>query len=147
MRYDRVRIRFNQDPRTVWRERSQAEENNVGEEFDAFCDALYTQGTYVVLVAGKNYCFDELFLFADVAEAWEFYDHGFQAWESFPEGDNEGYGFQEVSLYERGRRIATKSCEPTTRTVDDHGTESVAEFERAAEFMEGEQMVEEGDVQ
>jgi len=136
MSYDRVRIRVNQDPGSGWLERSEFERLNVGEGFDAICNGLYTEGAHVLLVAGKNYCFDELFLFKDVAQAREFYNHGFQAWESFPEGDNEGYGFQEVSLYECGRRIATKSCEPTTLTGDDHGAESVAKFEKAAEFVE-----------
>jgi hypothetical protein len=70
------------------------------EEFHALYNRLYKQGHYVVLSAGNNCLFDELFLFEDASNAKTFFESGFLAWESFVEGDEEGCGFQEVSLYQ-----------------------------------------------
>jgi hypothetical protein len=83
--------------------------------------------------------FDELFLFADASGAHQFYERGFQKWESFIGDDGEGSGFQEVSLYQGGRRIETKSFKPTKRIGTDHGAEFEAQFERATEFIEHEE--------
>jgi hypothetical protein len=76
---------------------------------------LYKQGNFVVLSAGKNFAFDELFVFEDAPNARAFYETGYSAFESFIGDDDEGYGFQEVALYRDGRRIARKSCAPTSR--------------------------------
>ena len=60
---------------------------------------LHAQGHFVVLVAGKNFLSDELFLFEAATDAQEFYDRGFMKWESFIGDDDEGCGFLLVSLY------------------------------------------------
>ena len=119
MSYDRVRIRINQLP-GGWLERRQAEELDLIEEFEITCCSLYTHGHHVVLVAGNNHGFEELFLFDNGTEAQEFFDQGFLDWDSFPDGAGEGCGFQEVSLFQCGYRIATKSSQPTRRAEVSH---------------------------
>jgi hypothetical protein len=118
MSYDRIRIRTCQYP-TGWLERRQAATMDLNEQFELTFIRLYAQGHFVVLVAGKNYCFDELFLFETAAEATDCYDSGFVMWESYI-GDDEGCGFQEVSLYRGGHMVATKSCAPTKRNEVQH---------------------------
>jgi hypothetical protein len=146
MSYDRIWVQNSEHPRG-WLERRAAEKRNLGNEFEGHFNRLYAQGHFVVLVAGKNHCFDELFLFEDASGAHQFYESGFQKWESFIGDDDEGCGFQEASLYRGGQRVATKSCEPTKRAGTDHGDESEAQFERAAEFMEHDQMTGEENIQ
>ena len=114
MSYDRIWVQSSEQL-GGWLERRTAEAKNLGHEFDRHFNRLYAQGHYVVLVAGKNYCFDELFLFEIDTDAQEFYGRGSDDWESYIGDDDEGCGFQEVSLYQGGRRVATKSCEPTKR--------------------------------
>lgn len=74
---------------------------------------LYEKGNFVVLVHGKNFIFDELFLFEGPPEARAFYEEGYRQWESFADDSDESCGFQEVSLYKDGRQIATKDSAPT----------------------------------
>ena len=119
MSYDRIWIEDCKH-QGEWQERSNAERDGLLEEFITQFDRLYSQGHYVVLVAGANFCFDELFLFEASANAQDFYDSEFLAWESFPEADDEGCGFQEVSLYVSGLRVATKWWAPTRRTEVNH---------------------------
>src|ERR1017187_8205960 len=83
-------------------------------------DRLFALGIFVVLVAGKNYLHDEKFLFDDPAQAREFYEHGFRAWEFISEDDEETMGFDQVSLYEAGRLGVTKSVEPAKRIEASH---------------------------
>ena len=135
MSYDRIYIRTSQHPSGLL-ERRQAARMNLSEHFELTYNRLHALGNFVVLSAGKNFLFDELFLFEGASDAAAFYDSGFMKWESFPEQDDEGCGFQEVSLYRGGRRVATKSCEPTKRAGTDQGDDSVAKFEKAAEFVE-----------
>jgi hypothetical protein len=120
MSYDKIWIKRSEHPEE-WLERSSAAKKNLNDEFNSNFDRLYTQGHFVVLVAGKNFLFDELFLFESSASAQNFYDSGFINWESFMGGDNEGCGFQEISLYSGGHLVATKSCEPTMLIEVKHG--------------------------
>jgi hypothetical protein len=135
MSYDRIWAECSEHP-GKWHERRDFEEYNLGNGFKGLFDRLYAQGHYVVLVAGGNYCFDELFLYADASDAAAFYEAGFMEWESFIADGDEGCGFQEVSLYQDGRRVATKSCEPTKRAGTGQGDDSIAKFEKAGEFVE-----------
>ena len=133
MSYDRIWIEYS-ERQGGWFERSEAERKNFGDKFKGHFDRLYAQGHFVVLVAGGNCCFDELFVFQAEADALKFYEDGYRKWE-MSRGD-ENYGFQEVSLYLCGRRIASKSCAPSERIEANHYE---AEFEKAAEFMEREE--------
>ena len=72
--------------------------------------------------------FDELFLFEDAPSATAFYESGFLEWESFLGGEDEGCGFQEVSLYRSGTRIASKSCAPSLRTKKDENEDLWVEW-------------------
>jgi hypothetical protein len=119
MSFDRVRIRTDQHP-GGWLERSQAEKLNLSNEFGMTCTRLFTQGHYVVLSAGKNFAFDEIFLFEDTSDAGAFYASGFKDWESFPEDDDEGRGFEKVALFWAGGEMVMKECAPTMRTEVQH---------------------------
>lgn len=114
MGYDRIWIESNEHPNGLL-ERTEAEEKNVSDGFEINFNRLYAQGHRVVLVAGKNHCFEELFLFENSSDAREFYEYGFQKWESFIGDDEEGCGFEQVALYRDGHLVATKSCEPSMR--------------------------------
>jgi hypothetical protein len=92
----------------------------LGDEFAADYERLYRQGHFVLLVAGKNYDLDELFFFATTAEARRFYDGDLSSFECFIGDEHEACGFEEVSLYNNGRRIATKACAPLTRIEVSH---------------------------
>jgi hypothetical protein len=120
MNYDRMWIKC-PEHLGAWHGRSEAEEYNDGDEFEATCDRLYSQGHFVVLSDGQNFIFDEMFLFQTPTEAQEFYDRGFRAREWVAEEDDEGREFQEISLYKDRRRIAAKSWAPTKRTEVHHG--------------------------
>ena len=113
MSYDRTWIESSEEPKG-WLERREAEQTSRGREFDVRADRLHRQGHFVVLAAGANFAFDELFLFEDSARAMAFYESGFSLWECVS-GDGNSLGFQEVSLYEDGWRIASKTCEPSRR--------------------------------
>src|SRR5436305_335815 len=119
MSYDRIWIHTDRHP-NGWLERRHAATTNLSEQFALTCSRLYGQGHYVVLVAGNNHCDDALFLFETEAEAKEFYDSGFVKFESFIGSDDEGCGFQEVSLYGAGHMVATKSYASTRRTEVQH---------------------------
>jgi hypothetical protein len=121
MSYDRIWVERSGHPKRFL-ERYKAEEMGLNIEFDALFDRLYEQGHFVVLSAGKNFLFDEVFLFEDASDARTFYKSGFLKWESFIGDDAEGCGFQEVSLYRARRRVASKSCAPSRRT-EEKGTE------------------------
>jgi hypothetical protein len=71
-------------------------------------------------VAGKNYGLDELFLFETSADALHFYDGDLSDFECFIGDEHEACGFDEVSLYDDGRRIATKVCAPLTGIEASH---------------------------
>ncbi|MGB8028375.1 MAG: hypothetical protein WCF30_01815 [Terracidiphilus sp.] len=116
MSYDRIWIESTEHRRGLL-ERHEAAKKNRGDEFYANFDRLYAQGDFVVLSAGKNCIFEEIVLFEDGISAQEFYERGFQKWERFPDDDEEeGFGFQEVSLYQAGCMVASKSCAPSAPT-------------------------------
>jgi hypothetical protein len=119
MSFDKIWIQsIGQD--NDWLERHAAEEAGRGQEYLAEAAKLNTQGHYVTLAAGNGCLIDELFLFRDAAAATEFFESGFAAWERFPEGEAEGYGFDSVCLYEFGRLVASKSCPPSMRLEVEH---------------------------
>ena len=64
MSYDRIWIERSEDSKRFleWR---QAKKMGLCEEFNGQYDRLYKQGHFVVLSTGKNFMFDELFLFED----------------------------------------------------------------------------------
>jgi hypothetical protein len=98
-----------------WIERSQAEKNNWADEFETTCKRLYARGHFVVLVPSDCCCLQEVFLFEAGSDAETFYDSGFQAFESFVDDADQGNGFHEVSCYEFGHVVASKSVAPTKR--------------------------------
>jgi hypothetical protein len=120
MSFDHIWIKDTEEPRR-WLDlyRLKREEART-KELNGEADRLLSLGIFVVLVAGKNYLHDEKFLFDDPAQARAFYEYGFKAWEFISENDEETMGFDQVSLYEAGRLIATKSVEPTKRTEVKH---------------------------
>ena len=85
-------------------------------EFTTKSERQYNEGNFVVLVAGANLLFEEIFLFATSADAQAFYDHGFGAFESFVGEDDVGCGFQAISLYRGQRQVGSKSVGPTKRS-------------------------------
>jgi len=119
MSYNSIWIQNNHSS-TGWIDRRQASKMNKSNEFQLTYNRLYTAGNYVVLVSGTNYCFDELFLLETAPLAQHFNDTDFRSWESFQDEDDEGCGFEEVSLYAGGSRIATKSCAPSKRIEVSH---------------------------
>ena len=119
MSYDRIRIERKEYP-GGWLERWEAEKKNLSDDFYANFNRLHTQGHFVVLSAGKNCLFDEMFLFEAGVDAQEFYQRGYRKWEKFPIDEEEGFGFQEVTLYQDGRLVATKSCPPSMRLEVEH---------------------------
>lgn len=75
MSYDRIWIKSNNFAEK-WVERRQADRNKLGVAFDYHFDRLRQKGDYVVLVAGENLCFDELFLSDAPSALRVLYDHG-----------------------------------------------------------------------
>jgi hypothetical protein len=63
---------------------------------------------------GKGYRLDEVFFFETADEAQQFYQSDLSDFECFIGDEHEPCGFEEVSLYIDGRRVATKSCTPST---------------------------------
>lgn len=96
-----------------WLERSAASKRGMEEDFNKEAERLYLQGHSVVLTAGKNCSFDELFLFERCEDANHFYRFGFQDWELFLDQEEEGCGFQQVAHYRRGALIQNKVVAPT----------------------------------
>ena len=123
MSYDRVYVCPSADKKT-WLRSHPTQEQNM-EEFYREWDRLYKKGDLVVLSAGMH-LFDELFLFENSRDAQLFYEDGYRAWECFLVDEEEGCGFQEVSLYLNGRHAAFKNSPPTnwsdTRGNPDVGT-------------------------
>jgi hypothetical protein len=106
MSYDRVYLCPTGDPNT-WSERRQVAEQGRSVEFDAEADLLHKKGDFVVLVAGANLMFGELYLFKQPEDANQFYEVDFAGRESIVDG--KAMGFQEISLYRSGKLVATKS--------------------------------------
>jgi hypothetical protein len=96
-----------------WHESIHGENKTLGEEFAADYERLYTQGHLALLVPGKNFGLDRLFLFETTAEALHFYQGDLSDFECFVGDKHEACGFEEVSLYYSGRRIAMKVCAPS----------------------------------
>jgi hypothetical protein len=105
MSYDRVWICRSLDPKDCV-ERAAMKSAGKGTEFENESGRLYAKGDYVVLVAGRNCCFDELYLFERASDADQFYRDGLRRQECIVDGER--MGFLEVSLYHSGRRVAAK---------------------------------------
>src|ERR1700722_20100648 len=84
------------------------------------------QGHLVLLVPGKNYGPDQLFLFETPAEALHFYESDLGDFECFVGDEHEPCGFEEVSLYEAGLRVATRACAPSARVEVCHESAHLA---------------------
>ena len=138
MSYDHIWIKDTEEPQKWLDVYRVKREEARSKELHAEADRLFAHGIFVVLVAGMNYLHDEKFLFDDPAQAREFYEAGFKAWEFSPEDDEETTGFDEVSFYEAGRLVATKSVEPTKRIEANtgNGSDPEADFEKAADAAE-----------
>jgi hypothetical protein len=109
----------------IWIQRGQRlvrsqERSQADDEFAADYERLCRLGHFVLLVPGKNYGLDELFFFESAADALHFYHGDLSDFECFIGDEHEACGFQEVSLYNDGRRVATKSCAPSTRIKVSH---------------------------
>ena len=103
-----------------WHESIHGENKSLGDEFAADYERLYTQGNVALLVPGKNYGLDRLFFFETAADARHFYDGDLSDFECFVGDEREACGFEEVSLYSDGRRIATKACAPSPQIEMHH---------------------------
>ena len=112
MGYDRIYIESTEHPRGLL-ERREATTRNMSDHFYKKFNRLRGQGHFVTLTAGKNHLFDELFLFESPSNAREFFEYGYQKWESSIGDEDQGCGFQGVSLYRDGHLVATKSSAPT----------------------------------
>ena len=98
-------------PRLFWNDRDAKTTNRLS-EFQAEADRLWAKGNYVTLAAGKNYLHDDLFLFANEADAMDFYEEGFRHYEVLSE--DQGYlGFDRVALYVGGHLVEEKAVEPS----------------------------------
>jgi hypothetical protein len=105
MSYDRVYLCRTLDPNT-WSEKRQMESEGHLEQFNAEADCLYMKGDFVVLVAGANFMFDELYLFEQPEDAERFYETDFVGRESII--DDKPCGFEKVALYRSGKCVAQK---------------------------------------
>lgn len=110
MSYDRIWLECKEHP-GGWHERTEFEERGGIKAFEADFIRLYAQGHFVVLAAGNNYMFDQLILCSSARAAQEVFDGGFHVWESFPEGEANGCGFQKIALFIDGQRVSTKSSD------------------------------------
>lgn len=113
MSYDRSWIK-SEHLSENWIECQDANKKNLTEDFNAHFRRLREQGDFVVLSAGGNFVFDEVFLSDSHSALQELFDGGFRAWESNIDDAEEGCGFQEVSLYQKGRLVATKYSAPSS---------------------------------
>ncbi len=69
-------------------------------------------GRFIVYVsAGKNFMFDEEYMFLNLNDTDKFYEHDVNK-RQFLDEDGGGYGFQEVSLYVDGVLSKTRSHPP-----------------------------------
>jgi hypothetical protein len=98
-------------------ERSDAERAGKFEQFREDLQLLYDEGARVLLVAGMDHHFEQLFLFRDASAARKFFSSGYRDWESFAGDGSEGCGFEEITLHEKGKKIRTKSAAPTVRKL------------------------------
>ena len=121
MSFNRVWIRVHELP-GGWLERHQADALDLREQFEITCYGLETHGHHVVLRAGQGHSFDEIFFFKSSTDAQEFFDHGFLKWESFI-ANYASFGFGQISLYQAGKRVASKSCSPTNGRKRTEGEE------------------------
>jgi hypothetical protein len=80
------------------------------EAFEIEAQKLYEKGNFVTLSAGRNFFFDEIFLFECAEDAARFFADGYMDYESVIDGLR--CGFQEIALYQSGRKIASKSDDP-----------------------------------
>jgi hypothetical protein len=103
-----------------WHESIHGEDKSLCDEFAADYERLYGQGHLVLLVPGKNYGLDELFVFETAADALCFYNGDLQSFECSIGDEQEPCGFEEVSCYVDGRRVATKAVAPSTRLEASH---------------------------
>ena len=113
MSYDRTWLPIVEPhPRLFWNDRDAKTTNSLS-EFQAEADRLQATGNFVILAAGKNYLHDDLFLFANEADARNFYTEGFRRYEVLSE--DQGYlGFDRVALYSAGKLVEEKTVEPST---------------------------------
>jgi hypothetical protein len=105
MSYDHIFLCNGRD-RSIWR-RLPADPDDLFEE----ADRLRKQGHLVTLSAGQNGAIEELFLFAIFDDARWFFSGEFLAYEYLI--DDQPCGFQEVSLFENGKLVETKSVPPS----------------------------------
>lgn len=106
MSYDRIYLCRSLDERT-WDEVLFGErQGRSEEELESEHGRLYKKGDFVVLSAGVNFGFDEIYLFEQRADAERFYRTDFASRECVM--DQGRCGFQEISLYRGGRLVATK---------------------------------------
>lgn len=110
MSYDRAYICHGID-RQSWTEKREAEKAGRGAEFSAEGKVLYEKGSFVVLNAGANCCFDELYLFDNPAHAKEFFGSVSISRESVLRGIPAG--FQDIALHIKGRLVARKELSAT----------------------------------
>ena len=103
-----------------WHESIHGENKSLGDEFAADYERLYSLGHFVLIVPGKNYGKDELFLFETSAEALDFYDGDLSDFECFLGDERVPCGFEEISLYNDGSRVATRACAISTRVEVSH---------------------------
>jgi hypothetical protein len=82
-------------------------EQGRSEEFRSECERLHQKGNFVVLIAGANFMFDDLYLFEEPTDAERFYQKDFAGRESMI--DDKPCGFQEISLYRHGKLVSTKA--------------------------------------
>jgi len=113
MSYDKTWIQSRKHPREM-QERGEARKKNLLRQFEDEVNHLNALGHVVTLSAGKNFIFDELFLFRTQLDAQEFFDLDYLEWERFPcDDEGEGFGFDNVSLFKGGCQVASKSCAPS----------------------------------
>lgn len=103
-----------------WHESIHGENRSLGDGFTMDYERLYTQGHFVLLVPGKDYDLDELFFFETASDALHFYDGDLGDFKCFIGDERGACGFQEVSLYNDGRRVTTRACAPTKRIEVNH---------------------------
>ena len=113
MSYDKTWIQFGEEPRVLL-QRREAKKKNLLDCFEDEVDRLRAQGHFVAISAGKNFIFDELFLFRTQIDAQEFYDLDYRDWERFPDDEEaEGFGFDHIALFNGGCQVPSKSCAPS----------------------------------
>ena len=113
MSFDKTWIQFGEEPRVLL-QRREAKKKNLLDCFEDEVDRLRAQGHFVTISAGKNFAFDEIFLFETQLDAQDFFDLDYLEWERFPcDDEGEGFGFDNVSLFKGGCQVGSKSCAPS----------------------------------